>query len=240
MQLPYILTSKPVINESPSPSPSASKAELAGNPATEMLGHSRLDWGCLDKKGNDGAKSPKEVTCMAAQGLGARNTPLHTNLDNEALHVPSNVHRFKTHWTSADSRGCSTVERWMPLAERAEPLSKAVFCGSCAAVLNEMVRRSGDRPVSCLAWRWRAVTGLERTRKLSLGRKPRLDVSQSLTKTRLRSAVIQPRVNTSLVVCKNSMDDGRDRWHQGRSLTQKKFSTLGFRAGARASCVLKS
>jgi hypothetical protein len=58
------------------------------------------------------------------------------------------------------------------------------------------------------------VTGLERTRKLFLGMRARLDVSQSLTKTRLRSAIILPRVSMSLVVCKNSIDG---RWHQGRS-----------------------
>jgi hypothetical protein len=82
-----------------------------------------------------------------------RTTPLHTNLDNEALHVPSNARCYKTHWTSLAGRGGRTAERWMPLAERAEPLGKAVLCGSCAAVLDKMVWRSGDRPVSCLAWR---------------------------------------------------------------------------------------
>jgi hypothetical protein len=50
-----------MINESPSSSPSASKVNSAGNPAAEMLRHSRPDWGCLDKKGNDGAKSSERV-----------------------------------------------------------------------------------------------------------------------------------------------------------------------------------
>ena len=174
----------------------------------------------MDEKGDDSAKSPKEVTCMAAQSLGARNTPLHTNLDNEALHTPSNAQWLNTHGTTPNSRGCNTAEHWMPLAERAEPPGKAVLRRSCAAVLDKMVWKSGDRLMSCLAWRWTAVTGLEGRASSSGQGKCACVVSQSLMKTRLRSTIHQPRAFVSLVVCKNSTDGGRDRWHQGRSLTQ--------------------
>jgi hypothetical protein len=60
------------------------------------------------------------------------------------------------------------------------------------------------------------------------------NVLQSLMETRLCSTVLQSRFDVSLVVCKNSIDGGRDHWHQGRSLTRKKVSALGSCARARA------
>lgn len=78
------------------------------------------------------------------------------------------------------------------------------------------------------------MTGLEERASSRWAERRACDVLQSLVETRLRSTVLQPRFDVSLVVCKSSIDGGRDRWHQGGSLTRKKVSALGSRARARA------
>lgn len=70
------------------------------------------------------------------------------------------------------------------------------------------------------------MTGLEGRASSRWAEHRACNVLQSLMKTRLGSTVLPPRSCVSLMVCKNSIDDGRDRWPQGRSLTQENVSRV--------------